>query len=472
MCAANPMWIRISDIWGRKYAVLSVIAVFFIGSTIAAAAISMPMLIAGRATQGLAGGGIMSLVNIIISDLFSMRHRSLYISSTALVWVIAGTTGPVIGGALSQYATWRWCFWLNLPICGLAFFVLLFFLDMHNPRTKLRDGLKAIDWFGTVSINAVILLLLLGLNFGGVTFPWNSPTVICLVVFGTVLVAFFLYAEKRLASYPLVDLRLFNDWSNSAVLVIGFMHSMATRGSEYYLPLYFQSVQLASPTKSGLLIMPMMVAAAICDVLVGVIIHQTGRYVELIWAGTTCLTLGTGLYVLLGVGTSLGSIIAIEIIGGIGLSLLLTTPMLAIQNNVSQADTAVGTSTLGFTRSIASSLSLVLGGIVFQNSLSQKHSSLVAAGLNEKYIEAFKGNDAAANVDLIGTIPDLAQRLVVQNAYAFGIRNMFILYTASAGVGLLATAFVKQRHMSTEHTETKTGIENMTKNERKRRSDA
>jgi hypothetical protein len=343
----------------------------------------------------------------------------------------------------------------------------MLFLDMHNPRTKLRDGLKAIDWFGTVSIVAVIVLLLLGLDFGGVTFAWNSPTVICLVAFGSVLIGFFLYAEKRLARYPLIDLRIFKDWSNCAVLLIGFTHSMATRGSEYYLPLYFQSVKLASPTKSGLLIMPMMVAAAVCDVLIGVLIHQTGRYVEIIWAGTTCLTLGTGLYIGLGIDISLGKTIVFEIIGGIGLSLLLSTPMIAIQNNVSQADTAVGTSTLGFTRNIASSLSLVLGGIVFQNSLSQKHPSLVSAGLNETYLAAFEGYDAAANVDLIPTVPDLMQRRAVQSAYAFGMRNMFILYTAFAAIGLLASPFIKHRHMSTEHTETKTGIENMTKHERK-----
>ena len=141
--------------------------------------------------------------------------------------------------------------------------------------------------------------------------------------------------------------------------------------------------------------------------------------------------------------------------------------MIAIQNNVSQNDAAVSTSTLGFTRNVASSLSLVLGGIVFQNSMSHKHPSLVAAGLNETYLAAFEGNDAAANVDLIVTVPNQVQRVVVQNAYAFGMRNMFILYTAFASVGLLASPFVRHRHMSTEHTETKTGIENMTKHERK-----
>ena len=467
MCATNPMWVRISDIWGRKPGLLGAIIVFAVGSTIAAASTSMAMLISGRAVQGLAGGGIISLVNIVISDLFSMRHRALYISATALVWVLAGTTGPVIGGALSQYATWRWCFWINLPVCGLAFLVLVLFLDLHNPRTKLGDGLKAIDWFGTISILAVTILLLLGLDFGGVTFAWDSPTVICMIVFGTLLIGFFFFAEKRLARYPLMDLRIFKERSNNAVILIAATHSMATRGSEYYLPLYFQSAKQASPTKSGVLILPMMIAASLCDVSVGVLIHQTGRYREIIWAGTTFLTLGTGLYIMLGIDTSLANIIVFEVIGGIGLSLLLSTPMLAIQNSVSQADVAVGTSTLGFMRSIATSLSVVLGGIVFQNSMSVQHPNLVAVGLNETYLEAFSGYDAAANVEMIASIPNPVQHRVVQNAFAWSTRNMFIMYTAVAAAGLLASPFVKQRHMSKEHTETKTGIANMTEHERK-----
>ena len=467
MCAANPMWTRVSDIWGRKAALLGAIIVFTIGSILAGAARNMPMLIAGRAVQGLAGGGLINLVSIIIADLFSMRHRSLYNSAMALVWVLAGTTGPVIGGALSQYATWRWCFWLNLPICGAAFFILLFFLKLHNPRTKLREGLKAIDWFGTVSIMAIVLLLLLGLDFGGVSFAWNSPTIICMLVFGCLLIGFFLYAEKRLARFPLMDLTVFQDWSNNAAIVIGATHSLASRGGEYYLPLYFQSVRQSSPTESGLLILPMMIAASVTDILVGVLIHRTGRYREIIWAGTALLTLGTGLYIKLGIDASLAKIIGFEIVGGIGLSLLLSTPMLAIQNNVKQADVAVSTSTLGFMRNIATSLSIVLGGVVFQSSMAAQHSSLVAAGLNQTYLKAFSGYQAAAKVDLIATVQDPAQHLVVQKAYEWSVRNMFIMYTAGAAIGLIASPFIKQRHMSKEHTETKTGIKNMTDHKRK-----
>lgn len=396
-----------------------------------------------------------------------MRHRALYISATALVWVLAGTTGPVIGGALSEYASWRWCFWINLPVCALAFIVVVLFLDLHNPRTKFGEGIKAVDWFGTVSVLAVVLLILLGLDFGGVAFAWNSPTVICMVAFGAAMIAFFLFAEKRLARFPLVDLKLFTDRSNNAVIVIAAAHSMATRGAEYYLPLYFQSVKEASPTKSGLLILPMMISASLCDVGTGVLIHRTGRYREITWAGIVLLTLGTGLYANLGVDTTLAEIIGFQIIGGVGLSLLLTTPMLAIQNNVAQADAAVASATLGFIRSIATSMSIVLGGVVFQDSMASKSSSLAATGLSPSYLKAFSGYDAAANVDRIKTIQNPAQHIAVQKAFAWSVRNMFIMYTAVAAIGLFASPFIKQRFMSSEHTETRTGIDNMTDKKRK-----
>ncbi|OOF90580.1 hypothetical protein ASPCADRAFT_519135 [Aspergillus carbonarius ITEM 5010] len=468
MCAANPIWIRTSDIWGRKPALLSAILIFAIGSLLAALSTTMPMLITGRAIQGLAGGGLMSLVNIVISDLFSMRHRALYISATALVWVLAGTTGPVIGGALSQYVSWRWCFWINLPVCGGAFLIVLFFLELHNPRTPVWEGIKAVDWLGSISILAVVVLLLLGLDFGGVSFAWSSPTVICMVVVGGLLIGVFLFVERKVARFPLMDLRVFHTWENIAVMMVAAAHSMATRGSEYYLPFYFQSVRGASPTWSGVMVLPMMGAASVCDVVVGVVVHRTGRYREVIWGGAGLLALGTGLYVLLGVDSSMGMVVGFQVVGGVGLSLLLSTPMLAIQNTVGQGEVAVATATLGFVRSVATSLSIVLGGVVFQDSMVVRQGGLVEAGLDGELVRAFGGYDAAANVELIGTIGDEMQRRAVREAYAWSIRNMFILYTAAAAVGVLACPFVKQWFMSKEHTETKTGIENMTERKGKR----
>jgi hypothetical protein len=132
----------------------------------------------------------------------------------------------VLGGVFTEKLSWRWTFWINLPVSGTTFILLFIFLDVHNPRTSVLDGLKAIDWFGSLSIIALVLMLLLGLEFGGTTFPWNSPRVICLIVFGGLMSIFFVYSEKRLARYPLMPLKLFANWSNAGCLLLTFWHGM------------------------------------------------------------------------------------------------------------------------------------------------------------------------------------------------------------------------------------------------------
>jgi len=220
-------------------------------------------------------------------------------------------------------------------------------------------------------------------------------------------------------------------------------------------------VKQASPLQSGLFLLPMIITSAIVDVLSGVFMHQIGRYREPIWAGTLLMTLGSGLYTMFGTDTTLGTLIGFQIIFAIGISLLFQTPTIALQNNVSQVDTAAATATLSFIRYLGASLSTVLGGVVFQNSMAAQASSLAASGLSKSELEALSGYQAAANVEIVGSIDNPAQRRAVEDAFAWSVRNMFIMYTCIAAVGLVASAFIKQRHMSTEHTETKTGIQNM-----------
>jgi MFS family permease len=440
---------------------LIAVSIFAAASIIAALSTTMRMLIAARALQGVAGGGLMQMVTITISDLFSMRKRSLYLSLMGVIWALAGTTGPLIGGAFTQLVSWRWCFWINLPSCGFAFVALLLFLDVHNPRTKFSEGIKAIDWFGTLSILSVTLLLLLGLNFGGTTFPWDSPKVICLIVFGTLMIGFFLYSEKRLAKYPLMPLGMFGDWSNNAVFLVAFSHSMVAIGAEYYLPLYFQSVKQVSPLQSGILILPTMITEAAIDIVSGVLIHQTGRYREITWAGVVLMALGTGLFIDFQTDTSTAKIVGYQIVSGVGTALLFQTPMIAIQSTVSQADTATATATLGLLRNMATSLSIVLGGVVFQNSMASRQPILAAAGIGEPVLTALSGDRAAANVEILQTIQDTVQRRVAQDAFSWSIRNMFIMYTCFVAIAVVVSPFIKQRHLETEHVETKTGVKNM-----------
>lgn len=144
------------------------------------------------------------------------------------MWCLAGGVGPILGGVFTELVTWRWNFWVNLPISGFTFVLLLVFLDVHNPRTKAMAGIKAIDWAGSLSILGLTLMLLLGLDFGGVIFAWSSPKVICLIIFGCLMSVFFVLSEKKFAKYPLMPTRLFSHTSNVACLVVTYCHGFVS----------------------------------------------------------------------------------------------------------------------------------------------------------------------------------------------------------------------------------------------------
>ncbi|KAL4738996.1 major facilitator superfamily domain-containing protein [Aspergillus similis] len=456
--ASGNIWANLSDIWGRKPILLSAVALFFVSSIVCATAVDMAMLIVGRSLQGVAGGGLIQLILITISDLFSVRLRSLFMGLMECTWTVAGALGPVLGGVFTESISWRWIFWINLPVCGTAFVLLILFLDVHNPRTPMLEGIKAVDWFGSLSILAISVMILLGLDFGGDTFPWGSPKVICLILFGSLMSVAFIYSEKRLAKYPLMPLHVFKSRSNIACFLVDFTHGFAFLGAEYYLPLYFQSAKAASPFHSGLLILPFILTESFTSLAVGILIHRTGRYQEVIWLGMALVLLGTGLFVDYNTSTSLGKIIGYQIISGFGCGLLFFPPLLALQSNIPTKDTATATATFGFVRNVAMALSVVLGGVVFQNSMRLERGLLADAGLPSALQEDFTGAEAAANALAVKDVTDPLQREALKRAFAWSIRNIWILYTALAAVGLVASFFITQRHLSKEHVETKTGL--------------
>jgi MFS family permease len=184
------------------------------------------MLIAARVIQGIGGGGLLNLPNIIVGDLFSPRRRGAYYGIIGSTWALASSLGPILGGVFTTKVTWRWCFYINLPLDGLAFVIIIFFLDITTPKTSLLDGLAAIDWLGAFFIIAGTLLFLFGLELGGTSFPWNSVTVICLLVFGVVATILFIPVETKFAKYPIMPGRIFKNRSNLASLGVCFFHAL------------------------------------------------------------------------------------------------------------------------------------------------------------------------------------------------------------------------------------------------------
>ncbi|EAA63556.1 hypothetical protein AN2985.2 [Aspergillus nidulans FGSC A4] len=451
-----PLWGKISDIWGRKPILLLANLAFLIGSLICALAINLPMVLAGRAIQGAGAGGIITLANISVSDLFSVRERPMYYALFGSTWAIAGALGPLVGGAFTTSVTWRWCFYLNLPIGGFSFLVLFFFLKVDSPKTPLIAGLKTIDWSGTLLIVGATLMFLFGLQFGGVDYPWGSATVLCLIIFGLLTYALAMLNEWKIARYPVIPIRLFSNWHNVLVLLICFIHSLVFMGGAYYLPFYFQSVLLVTPILSGVYVLPQVLSLSVLSAMTGVIIKKTGRYRELIVAAFVFLTLGYGLLIDLKPYASWPRLIIYQLIAGIGTGPLFQAPLVALQANIHPSDMAAGTATFSFLRQVSAAISIVIGTVIYQNMLVDK-ASTIAAAVGPDTAQSLQNSFAANNHDLIRSLAD-DQKRVVLSAFTFALSRIWVFYTAIAGVGLIVSVFVRPVVLSKTHTVAKTGL--------------
>ncbi|KAL4947646.1 major facilitator superfamily domain-containing protein [Aspergillus filifer] len=238
----TPVWGSVADIWGRKPIILIAMSVFLTGCVIGGLAPHMNALLVGRVIQGLGGSGMGTMVNVVVCDMFSLRDRGLYLAVTSLVWAVGSTVGPVVGGVLTTELSWRWCFWINLPVGAIAFLGLLFFMKVPNPRTPIAEGLKIIDWTGTLLIIGGSLMVLLALDFGDVVYSWSSATVVCLLVFGSFIMGLFIVNEWKIAKNPIIPFWLFTTPSKAAPYVVFACNSYVFIGLAYYLPLYAQSV--------------------------------------------------------------------------------------------------------------------------------------------------------------------------------------------------------------------------------------
>ncbi|PCD39092.1 hypothetical protein FGRA07_00363 [Fusarium graminearum] len=426
--ASTPSWGKISDIWGRKPILLIANVIFFAGSLLCALVDDLAIFIAGRAIQGLG----------------------------AAVWAVASGVGPILGGAFTVRLSWRWCFWINLPITVAVFFLLVLTLRLPSPNTPVWAGLKAIDWPGSFLIVGGTLMLLLGLYLGGVYEPWNSATVVCLIVFGIITALLFVWNEWKLAEYPVMPVHLFKTWSSSASYAVTFFHAFVFMGVAYYFPLYFQAVLLASPLRSGIYLLPFILSISISAAITGIYIQFSGKYLLVSRAGLALMTLGMGLMMNLGMDLNWAKMITFQLLTGIGVGMNFEGPLLSVQAVVPHEDVAAATTSMGFTRTIATAISVVIGSVLFQNEMKGENKALLGA-LGPELARMFDGASASANIDLINTLPAESQ-LIVRAAFFHSLDKMWILYTAFSSGGLLLSFFMKAQHLSKDHNDAHLGI--------------
>lgn len=345
---------------------------------------------------------------------------------------------------------------VTVPISGTAFCIIVLILNLETPKTHIIAGMKAIDWIGSLTLMGGTLMFLLGLEFGGTVYSWNSATVICLILFGVVTLVVFAVVERYFARNPIIPLHLYSNASNFAVFVTNLFHGIVLTCNTYFLPLYCQSILGAEPLLSGVLLLPFAVSMSVATVGAGLCLKKTGRYVDCIRIGYVLLVLGVGLLYDLPKSKTWSKIIIYQIISGFGVGLNFQPPLIALQSNVPAQDNAAATASFGLVRNLASAIGVVLGSVAFTNKMNTQQDKLIDA-LGSSTANLFSGSNAQANVLLIRTL-DHSQQEVVLDAFWVATRNIWIVAVCFAAAALLVCLLIRHKKLDKTHVEVKTGL--------------
>jgi EmrB/QacA subfamily drug resistance transporter len=441
--AVTPLWGKISDLYGRKRIYQSAIVIFLLGSMLCGLAQDMPQLIAFRAIQGIGGGGLMAIGLAIIGDIIPPRDRGRYQGFFGAVFGVSAVAGPLIGGWLTDAISWRWIFYINLPVGAVAVFLIATRLNL---RTVRRD--HAIDYLGAGLVVSSVSSLLLYLNYSGENWGWTDARSLALLAAAIVLAIAFVIVEMR-AVEPILPMRLFRNDIFSISNAFGFISGLAMFGGIIFLPLYFQGTLGMSPTRSGMAMLPMVVGIFSFSITTGLLITKTGKYKIFPIAGSVLIGIGLVLLSRLQVDTSYWFIAVAAYIFGAGLGLTMQPMMVATQNAVPFRDMGVATSSVTFTRSLGSAIGTAIFGAILNSRLSMHLEDGFAAlggGGNAPQIQA-----SAEATNNIQAMQDLEEpvRGVVLGAYTDAITDLFIVALPFVIVGLVIALFLREIPLKT-----------------------
>ncbi|KAI0587430.1 Major facilitator superfamily transporter [Pyrenophora tritici-repentis] len=427
---------RLSDIFGRKNLLLWSLMLMALGDLGCGFAKTDVQLFVLRAIAGVGGGGINSLVMIIVSDITTLQNRGKYQGWLGAIIALGNGAGPFLGGAIVEGATWRWVFWM-IPIMSIpTAVVILFFLPLKHRSGDHLEKLKKIDYGGMVLNIASTLLLLIPLSGGGVTYAWASPFFIACTITGAVLGVLFVLYEWKLVKLPIMPLRLYQAPHCSALYLQTFLIGLAYFGNFFYLPLYFQSILRYSPLASGALILPVVISTSFASIASGTYMNRVGSYMHCILVGFALWTLGNGLTLLFDRKTSLAVLIIIGIIEGAGIGLTLQPTLVGMYANGRGEDRAVTTGLRNFIRTIGGAFGLVVSGVILSNTLSRdlSHQSFVSESLMQQL--------TSSTYDLAKFGLSQNQQEDVFDTYMLGLHYIFIFFTVCSGLGLFLTFWV------------------------------